>query len=227
MRKKLFMLVSMLTMATVAVNAQYYVGGSIGFTTSKISSGNSDKSGSSFKVIPEFGYQLNEKVSIGVQAGYSHGYASFGSLTATDIKSALSNMVSIMGDISDEDLKMNSFSIAPYIRYNFVEFGPAKLFVEGSIGYSNIKTDGLPKISSSSSSSSIGSISNKEAKLNAFEIAVRPGISVDISQNLSVITKVGSLGFLTAKESDSDMKITRFGFSVDSYNILLGLNYHF
>ena len=223
MRLKLFMLFSMLTMVTIGVNAQYYVGGSVGFTTTKLSRGGSDKSGSSFKILPEFGYKMDEKISFGVQLGYSHGYASFGSLTASDIKNSLSNLVSIYGDISDDDVKMNSFTIAPYIRYNFVEFGPAKLFVEGSIGYSHIKTDGLPSIKVSGSGSS-GSLSNAEAKLNAFEIAVRPGISVDINKSLSAIAKVGSLGFLTAKESNSDMKITRFGFSVDSYNILLGIN---
>ena len=221
MRLKLFMLLSMLTMVTIGVNAQYYVGGSLGFTSTKLSSGGSDKSGTSFKVLPEFGYQLNEKISIGIQLGYSHGYASFGSLTASDIKNTLSNLVSIYGDISDDDVKMNGFTIAPYIRYNCLEFGPAKLFIEGSVGYNNIKTDGLPSLGSSSSTS------GKEAKLNAFEIAVRPGISLDINNNLSAIAKLGSLGFLTGKETDSDIKITRFGFSVDSYNILLGINYHF
>ena len=32
---------------------------------------------------------------------------------------------------------------------------------------------------------------------------------------------------MSAKEKESDIKITRFGVNVDSYNILFGLNFHF
>ena len=41
------------------------------------------------------------------------------------------------------------------------------------------------------------------------------------------MVKIGTLGFISAKEKETDMKITRFGLTMDSYNLLLGLNYKF
>ena len=52
------------------------------------------------------------------------------------------------------------------------------------------------------------------------EIALRPGISYELSDKISALAKLGSLGYMEAKEKDSDMKITRFGLDVDTYNLL-------
>ncbi|MCR4602314.1 MAG: porin family protein [Prevotella sp.] len=218
MKKKLFALVALLASVTMGANAQVYVGGSLGFTSSKISGG-ADQDGSSYKILPEIGYQLDDCVSIGLQIGYSHGYAAFGSLTVTDVKAMMNTMLSAYTDINEDGLKLNSFTFAPYIRYNVLELGDrAKLFVEGSVGYTNVKTDNVPAAAGTGGG---------DGKLDVLEIAVRPGIEIAFSNRLSATAKLGSLGYMSAKEKESDEKLTRFGLDCDSYNILLGFNFHF
>jgi len=220
MKKKLFALVALLASVTMGANAQVYVGGSLGFTSSKMSNGGADQDGSSYKIIPEIGFQLDDCVSIGLQIGYAHGYAAFGSLSVTDVKAMMNTMVSTYADINEESMKLNSFTFAPYVRYNMLELGDrAKVFIEGSVGYTNVKTDNVPSVGSSGGGS--------EATLDVLEIAVRPGVELSLGSGLSAIAKLGSVGFMQAKEKESDQKLTRFGLDCDSYNILLGFNFRF
>lgn len=218
MKKSLFLL-AMLALSTLGVNAQVFVGGSFGFTSSKLSNdAGYDKDGTSYQILPEIGYQMDENMAIGIQIGYAHGYAALGSLSTTDFLNTATNFISMAADLSEDDVKLNSFSFAPFVRYNVLKMGPANIFIEGSVRYSSIKTDDTPQVQGQGGG---------ELKFDAFEINVRPGISCNLGGNLSVLAKVGTLGFLSAKEKESEMKITRYGLSADSYNLLLGLNYHF
>ena len=210
MKKKFLAIVALFTCITLSMNAQVYVGGSLGFTSSKQSAGGHDEDGSSFKFMPEIGYQLDPTLSIGVQVGYSHGYAAFGSLTVTDFKAAMNTAISTYVDISEDNTKLNSFTFAPYVRYNVLDFGKANLFIEGSVGYTNIKSEG-----------------KNDTKIDALEIALRPGISFQLSDRISALAKLGSFGYMEAKEKESDMKITRFGLDADTYNLMLGINFLF
>ena len=219
MKKKIIALVALLACFAMGASAQVYVGGSLGFTSSKLSTGGHDQDGSSFKLLPEIGYQLDQDISIGVQIGYSHGYAAFGSLTVTDIKAAMNTGISTMMDIYEDDYKLNSFTFAPYVRYTFARYGKVNLFFEGSVGYSNVKSDDTPNAK--------GNATGSETKLDVVELALRPGISFQLSDNVSLLAKLGSVGFMQAKEKESDMKITRFGLDMDSYNLLFGVNFHF
>lgn len=219
MKKKIIALVALLACITMGASAQVYVGGSLGFTSSKLSTGGHDQDGSSFKLLPEIGYQLDQDISIGVQIGYSHGYAAFGSLTVTDFKAAMNTGISTTMDIYEDDYKLNSFTFAPYVRYTFARFGKVNLFFEGSVGYSNVKSDNTPGAN--------GNATGNETKMDAIEIALRPGVSFQLSDNISLIAKLGSLGYMQAKEKESDMKITRFGLDMDTYNLLFGMNFHF
>ena len=210
MKKKFFAIVALFTCITLGMNAQVYVGGSLGFTSSKMSNGGHDQDGSSFKILPEIGYQLDPSLSIGLQVGYSHGYAAFGSLNVTDFKAIMNTAISTATDISEDDTKLNSFTFAPYVRYNVLNFGKVNFFVEGSVGYTNIKTEG-----------------NRDYKVDALEIAIRPGVSFQLSDRINALAKLGSLGYMEAKEKESDQKITRFGLDADTYNLLLGINFLF
>lgn len=216
--KKLFALVALLACMTTA-NAQWFVGGSFAYTSSKLDAGGADQSGSSFKILPDIGYQYTEDLSFGVQVGYSHGFASFGSLTASDIKSMVASLGGFYSDINDEDLKLNSITIAPYVRYNVLKFDRVKLFIEGYVGYDEISSEGRPNTN--------GGTSNNETKITAFEIGARPGISLALSDNLDLTCKLGALGYISGKEKESDTKITRFGLNAETYNLMWGLNYKF
>ena len=219
MKKKIIALVALLACVTMGASAQVYVGGSLGFTSTKYEAGGQDKDGTSYKILPEIGYQLDEDLSIGLQIGYSHGYASFGSLTVTDIKAAMNTVTSAYADMNEDDFKLNSFTFAPYMRYNVMKFGAVKLFLEGSVGYTNIKSDDTPNTN--------GRKTGNESKLDLLEIAIRPGVSFQVNEKINLLAKIGSLGYMQAKEKESDAKITRFGLDCDSYNILLGMTFNF
>lgn len=216
MKKRIFMLVALMACIATA-NAQWYVGGTAGFTSTKVDFGGSDQSGTSFKIIPEIGYKVDDAFSVGVQVGYAHGLAAFGSLTVSDLKGIVTTAASAATDLAEEDMKLNSFTIQPYLRYNVVNFGKAKLFLEGYVGYTNIN------MKDESGSSKVAD----ETKINAFELGIRPSVSISLSDKLDVVGKIGTLGFLSAKESESDVSLTRFGLDVDSYNVLVGFNFHF
>ena len=219
MKKKIIALVALLACVTMGASAQVYVGGSLGFTSSKIDQGGQDQDGSSYKIIPEIGYQLDDDLSVGLQIGYAHGYASFGSLNVTGVKALMNTVVSTYADINEDDMKLNSFTIAPYLRYNVLKFDRVKFFIEGGVGYTNIKSDDTPNAN--------GRKTGNESKLDLLEIAIRPGVSFDLSSNISLMAKIGSLGYMEAKEKESDQKLTRFGLDIDTYNLLFGLNFKF
>lgn len=218
MRKKIIALFALLACFTMGASAQVYVGGSLGFTSSKQSHGGIDQDGTSFKILPEIGYQLDDDISIGLSIGYSHGYAAFGSITVTDFKALMNTAISTSVDINEDNYKLNSFTFAPYVRYNFAHLGKANLFFEGSVGYTNVKADDTPRINGAGGG---------EQKIDVIEIALRPGVSFQLSDNISLIAKLGSVGFMQAKEKETDMKLTRFGLDLDSYNLLFGMNFHF
>lgn len=215
--KKVLFLIAFLGVITSA-NAQFRVGGSIGFTSTKIDNGVTDESGTSFKIMPEIGYQLTDNVLVGVQVGYSSGYATFGSLTASDLKSAMSTVVGAMIDVENDDMKLSGFTFAPYIRYDALSFGNAKVFLEGYIGYNNITTDSTP---------TAGGAGGGELNVNAFELGVRPGIALKVSDSFELQCKLGALGYMSAKEKESDVTISRFGLNFDTYNLLFGVAYRF
>ena len=197
-------------------DGKFYMGGTLGFTWSSMKpNGGQKSSGASFKINPEMGYQLSKKVSVGLQVGYSHGYAAFGGIDFNDFKSIANAVISTAADIaSDNNMKLNSMRVAPYVRYNFLQAGKFGMFVEGGIGYIYVKGDGNVLILN-------------DPKLNAIEVNIRPGISVQLAKNVDLVAKVGSLGFIHGKEKGTDVKLTRFGLDVDTYNILFGLNYRF
>ena len=61
--------------AAMNMNAQVYVGGSVGFGSAKMGSGDSE---STYKILPEIGYNLNSEWAIGVALGYQKGTCNFG-----------------------------------------------------------------------------------------------------------------------------------------------------
>lgn len=218
--KKILMAVLLLAgmSAMQAQESKFYVGGTFGFTWSKVKTGGNDVSGASVKVMPEFGYNLSEKVSLGVSLGYSRGYAAFGSIDFNDVKSMANTVVSTAADVaSDDAAKLNSFRFAPYVRWNFYQTGKLKLFVEGSVGYVHVGVSG---------NQVEGRFGSKPA-INMVELNIRPGLSFDVSKHFTLMAKVGSLGYIHGREKHSEAKINRVGFDVDTYNILLGLNYNF
>ncbi len=218
--KKILLTVLLLSGMSVmqAQESKFYVGGTFGFTWSKMNNGGGSSSGASFKLMPEVGYNLSSKWAVGVSLGYSHGYAAFGGIDFNDVKSMANTVVSTAADVANDGVaKLNSFRLAPYVRYTFWQTNRLKFFVDGSVGYIHVGVSG----------DAVEERFGAKPAINVIELNIRPGLSFDITKHFTVLAKVGSLGFVHGREKESEVKINRFGLDVDSYNILLGMNYNF
>lgn len=111
--KKIFMIAA-LAVATLTANAQIYVGGSLGFENNKADK-HADRL-TSFSIIPEVGYNLDENWAVGIQLGYQSQEES-------------------------KDVTCSLFTIAPYARYTFAKVGVANFFVDGGIIFQSYGSD--------------------------------------------------------------------------------------
>lgn len=111
---KKLMLAAAMMVATISASAQVYVGGSLGFESTKE---NKDADNlTKFSINPEVGYNLDENWAVGIQLGYSN--------------------VEIM-----TDKRESKFTIAPYARYTFAKSGIASFFVDGGISFITLGAD--------------------------------------------------------------------------------------
>ena len=108
--KKVLMTLAVAFVA-VAANAQVYVGGNVGIASSK--SGNGDNV-TTYKVLPEVGYNINKDWAVGTTLGWGKG-------TPVDI----------------EGESHNYFTVQPYARYTFVHSKYVNVFVDGGFGYTH------------------------------------------------------------------------------------------
>ncbi len=103
--------------AAMNMNAQVYIGGSVALEAWSSQRLAGDKSETAFKLMPEIGYNLNEKWSIGTVIGYQ-------SDKFNGVKFGNVNLPS-----------ESAFTIAPYARYTFSKLGRVNLFVDGGLGF--------------------------------------------------------------------------------------------
>lgn len=105
--KKLMMIAAMMV-AAVSANAQVYVGGSVGFSVSKPSGGEST---TTWSLLPEVGYNLNENWAVGTVIGY--------------------------GESGKSPNKAKRFEFSPYARYTAVKLNNINVFLDGGVSYVN------------------------------------------------------------------------------------------
>lgn len=108
--KKIF-LTLMVLVASVATNAQVWVGGSLGFWTNSDAEGSQTKT--TFNISPEVGYDLSEDWSIALALEYASAKP-------------------------DEGDAATTLSVSPYARYNLVKAGNFKLFLDGSVAIGSV-----------------------------------------------------------------------------------------
>ena len=173
------MLSLMMALVSVCASAQVYIGGTAGISSNKI--GDED-SKTAYKLIPEIGYQFNNKWDAGIEVGIQKG----------DVCK-----IARVGDAT-------TFTIAPYVRYTAVESKVVDLFFEGTIGYGSVSKDGG----------------------DFYEVGIKPGLAVKLSDHVNFITKVGFLGYKGYSPDHGDNSST-FGLNVDASNISFGAIYKF
>ncbi len=200
--KKLFLLATLFCMAMPsAMSAQnemivtrFYVGGAIGFTTNSY---DGKRQSSTLKFSPEFGYNINNKMSVGLALGY--------------------NRITNKRNVSDGtiDLHTTTFSFSPYFRYAFYRDNKVNIFCDAGFTYSN------------SNEENYEASKKYDYKVNGFEIGLYPGISYRISSKFSLVAHLGSLAYRSSKPDTENGKSTsRFGLSLAN-GTSFGLFYNF
>lgn len=171
MKKILLLLI--VACAAISVNAQLYVGGTVGYLNSK--NKDLDYKTTQFHFSPEAGYTLNDKWAIGT------------------IISFHSNKWG--------DAKQNYFSINPYGRYTFYRNNLLSLFAEGGPTLQILNETG-------------------DDSDTAFGLGIRPGITIRLTDKISVLARCGNLGYSESDETRS------FSFTL-SNSLSFGLFYSF
>ena len=128
MKKIMMTLAAVAVAATMNAQSQMYVGGSLGFTSSSeknvgvLGNGPFDKTVSEFAIAPEIGYNLDDKMSIGLVLGFSTKKTSY------DYKGTATG-------VSIDDATTTKFALKPYLRYQVLTFGKANIFVDGGLNF--------------------------------------------------------------------------------------------
>jgi len=115
--KKLFITLAFITLAFISMNAQevgqWWIGGSAGFWSSKAKGSSSV---TSYKILPEVGYALNQNLALGISLGYAHSDMGFEKLDL---------------EVGEIDL----FTVSPFVRMAFLQGDLGALFVDGGVSY--------------------------------------------------------------------------------------------
>lgn len=185
---KKFFAIAALAVASLTANAQAWLGGNIGYTstTNKIETNyySTDATSSNFSFAPEVGYDLDETWSVALRLSYAH----------TDSYSVKLNNTTFSG-------KANSFAINPYVRYKFFNEGNFTVFVDGGITYGTTHINGYSDV-----------IENP----NFFNIGFNPGIAYAISDDVTLVAHFGDLSYniTTTKAKRYDVKSTISAFNI-------------
>lgn len=96
----------------MSVNAQVYVGGSLGINAWSSQKNAGDRSETTFTILPEVGYNLNDEWAVGTVIGY------------------VSDKWTGVNGISE-----SAFTFNPYARYTYLKAGKVSLFVDGGVDF--------------------------------------------------------------------------------------------
>lgn len=182
---KKFLMTLAAAFVAVTMSAQVYVGGSVSvdsWSSQKFAALNPDKSETTFKFMPEIGYNLNEEWAVGTVIGYE-------SNKWTGV----------------EGMSESAFVIAPYVRYTYLKAGKVSLFVDGGVGFASAtKTD-----------------------WTELAFGVKPGLAVNLTDNISFVSHIGFIGFDQFNPDGDDNNTTKVGVDLSGANLSFGLYFNF
>ncbi len=143
--KKVFLTLALVAFA-FAANAQWVIGGQIGYWTNGANEKTTNVTGattteftlpgdnfanvntSTLNILPSVGYQLNDKMLVGA-------YFGLGWNKEVDYSNWLVEYATIKDFEGWTRTTQMNIVIAPYFRYNLMEFGNFKLFCEAELGF--------------------------------------------------------------------------------------------
>lgn len=204
MKKIILALVVLLGLGTYA-NAQetskYWVGGSIGFTATDDGS----DTYTNYNVVPEFGFTLSDRLGLGMKLGYQH------------VESGNAMLLNEVIELDGNDV--NIFSVNPFLRIACLKGNLGGLFVDGGVSYA------YAKIKDIYVSDYFGG-DRMNVKMNIFEVGFRPGVSLNVSNRVSLLGRFGFLGWQQVNV-DGGSKVNNYGLDFNLNQIQLGMNLAF
>lgn len=249
--KKVFLTLTLAAFA-FAANAQIFVGANLGFHNDgrNISTENKTTSGSEvtdanawsntwFLIMPKIGYQINDKMSAGLTVGFRAD--SFKDYTWASPNAIYADWEGV------RTTSWNTISISPFFRYNVVEFGDLKLFVEARIP---VTLESVEKWNTHETYTDLTDAKHDETaegdnktSTMTFGISVIPGFSYNLTDNISVDVYINAIslaythsqekynnpdapvyGTLNRTITDNDFT---FGCNTLGSGITVGFNYAF
>lgn len=121
-----------------------------------------------------------------------------------------SNNLKYDGAAVTSDQATNSYKVSPFLRYTFLKGDIGGLFIDGGVGYTWSKACGA------------------DLKGHMLEVGLRPGVALNVSSKVALVSKFGFLGYQTAKttqgsgDTKQEATTNSFGFDFDMRNIEFG-----
>ena len=183
----------LMTLATafvaVSMNAQYYVGGTAGFTSNKDNSSfpSIERTTNTLTIAPEFGMALDDKMSVGIALSY-------------ESQSQEDKWTGVGADPVAKRLKPTTTTIAlrPYVRYQLLTVGKFNVFADGGINFS------IDKTSEAGFKPGTADTYDNKAGMN-LGLFVQPGVSFKINDQWTLVTKFDdmfTLGYNKSQVAD-------------------------
>ena len=181
---KKILLLAVVLFASLNASAQFYVGGSVGFGSVKpVGGGDSEFV---FKILPELGYNLNDKWAVGAVLGYQQGLP----FSGMNIGTGNNNVIEGVNNLATQAnfSQVETFTISPYARYTAVEWDMVNVFFDGGLTFGSVKDSGT-----------------------YFSLGVRPGLAVKLCDEISFVAHLGFLGFENFSPKGGGKSGTSFG----------------
>lgn len=211
------------SMMVVSVTAQeagnIWVGGSL---SGAYTNGTGNVDNKAFRIGPEFGYILSDKLGIGIDLNL--GYAR----STTSQEEISYNTDGYYYYLSQSKYTDKSIAVMPFVRYSFLKSNLGALFIDGGLYYSHSRNKSVSDFYSHFFSyfpddfmppSTHDQYINKTIT-NAYGVRFRPGVAINLSEKFSIIGKLGFAGYThtrtEGRHSNSyslslDMKDISFG----------------
>ena len=191
---KKILLTALVAVASLAANAQVWIGGEVGFSATKTSiDGEKFGAAANFNLLPEIGYTINDKFDIAMTIGLAHRNGN------GDYYAGSNNFENFDGML--DDVNRNAFTINPYVRYKFAKTGDFTFFVDGGFSYTMIH------------------VSGDDDNGNQWALGFKPGIAYNLTEKVSLVAHIGDLGYAFYKRGD--VKSNTFDMGI-SNNISFG-----
>ncbi len=195
--KKTIVAMAALVMAATAVNAQVYLGGSVGLSTRSTKPEASDKTTTTtWNLSPTVGYYLNDRFDIGLDLTLGSNTQKF---PATNVSAR-------------RELVNNSWSVTPFARYSFFRVGKfeaiAKLGIHAGGGKEETKFPESPD-------------GNTSTQYTAWGINLSPVLAWSLTDHVVIYTTSDylTLGYNSYKLKDIST-VNRFGLNADAGNVV-------